>query len=216
MEVPLADTTLVNFVHEALRAGASRDETAAALNQAGWSEDEIRDALRLYAEVSFPVPVPRPRPQLSARDAFVYLVTFATLYLSAYHFGSLLFQFVNLAFPADATGTAGYALQRIRWATAALVIAFPIFLYASYRISREIAEDPARRGSAVRRWLIYLTLTLASFIVVGDLISLVYGLLSGELTVRFVLKSLIVGVIAGAIFGFYLWTVRTDDAALGR
>jgi hypothetical protein len=79
-----------------------------------------------------------------------------------------------------------------------------------------VVADPTRRNSAVRRWLTYLTLTLAAFLVLGDLISLIDSLLSGELTTRFVLKSLIVGTIAGALFGYYFWTVKADDAALAR
>jgi hypothetical protein len=56
----------------------------------------------------------------------------------------------------------------------------------------------------VRRWLTYVTLFLAAGVLVGDLITLVYNVLAGELTLRFVLKVLIVGAIAGAIFWFYL------------
>lgn len=187
-----------------------------ALNDAGWSAHQIRDALAAYADVAFVVPVPRPRPQLSARDAFAYVVTFGALYLSAWHFGNLLFQFINLAFPSELGDVRSYAFQQIRWAVATLLVAFPVFLYGSYRTGRAVTEDPARRSSPVRRWLIYLTLTVAAFVVIGDAISLLYSLLSGELTVRFLLKSLVVGVIAGAGFGYYLWTVREDDAALER
>lgn len=197
----------------ALDAGASRADVGDALRRAGWSSDQIDDALAAWADVDFVVPVPKPQVQLSARDAFVYLVTFATLYVSAYYLGSLMFAFVDLAFP-DPLERLARAYYRIRWATSALVVAFPLFLYLSYRINREVAVDPARRTSAVRRWLTHLTLALAAFVVLGDLISLVYSLLSGELTVRFVLKSLIVAAIAGAVFGYYLWSVQADDRAL--
>lgn len=207
---------MLEFVHAALCAGASRTEVARALSEAGWSDHQIRDALSRYAEVDFVVPVPRPRTEVSARDAFVYVVTFGALYLSAYHFGNLLFQFVDLAFPSELGDLPTTAYRNIRWALAALIIAFPVYLYLSYRTARALTADPPRRTSAVRRWLIYLTLTLAAFVVIGDLISLVYSLLSGELTARFVLKSAVVGLIAGAIYGYYFWAVRSDDAALGR
>ena len=59
----------------------------------------MSDGLGTFAEVEFLVPVPKPRAQLSARDAFRYLVLFGTLYVAAYQFGDLLFQFVNLAIP---------------------------------------------------------------------------------------------------------------------
>lgn len=205
----------MQFVEAALRAGASRAEVRRALSTAGWSDEQIRDALGAFAEVDFVVPVPRPKAQLSARDAFVYLVTFGALYLSAWQFGNLLFQFVNLAFPDELEAVA-YHHGQIRWAAATLIIAFPIYLYLSFRVARDLAADPTRRNSAVRRWLTYITLTVAAFVVLGDLISLIYGLLSGELTTRFVLKSLIVAGVAGALFGYYFWSVKADDAALAR
>jgi hypothetical protein len=46
--------------------------------------------------------------------------------------------------------------------------------------------------------------------------TLVFSLLSGELTLRFVLKVLIVAVIAGAGFGYYMASLRADDRALER
>ena len=63
---------LVVFVESALRAGQPRDAVRAALEQAGWSKDQIADALAHYADVAFAVPVPRPRAQVSARGALVY------------------------------------------------------------------------------------------------------------------------------------------------
>jgi uncharacterized membrane protein len=68
----------------------------------------------------------------------------------------------------------------------------------------------------VRKWLTYLTLLLAAGVIVGDGITLVFNLLSGELTTRFVLKVLVVAVVAGAAFGYFTWSMRGDDEALRR
>lgn len=215
----MADTNLSRFVQDALRAGASRADTESALAKAGWSNEQIRDALSAYAEVEFPVPVPRPRPQLSARDAFMYLVMFGMLYVSAFQLGNLLFQFINLGFPDPLdplSGREGFVGRQIRGATSALLVAFPVFLFVASRIARRLARDPAQRMSAVRKWLTYLTLFVAACVIVGDLITLVNSVLSGELTVRFVLKALTVAAIAGSIFGYYLWSMRVDDKALAQ
>jgi H+/gluconate symporter-like permease len=146
---------------------------------------------------------------LSARDAFLYLVMFGMLYFGAYHLGNLAFQFVNLAFP-DPTGDRRVPYE-LRWSTSAIIVSFPIFFFAAAVIARSIRRDPLQRNSAVRKWLTYLTLAVAAFIVAGDLIYLLNSLLAGEFTARFVLKCLIVGVIAGAVFGYYLWSLRHDD-----
>lgn len=201
---------LDRFVRDALARGVSRDRIESVLAQAGWAPEQVRSALGVYAEVDFDVPVPRPRPHLSARDAFVYLVLFTTLYISAYHFGSLLFSLINRAFP-DPTDRYRFFGPSIRWSVASILIAFPLFLTMSSRIARTLREQPVKRLSAVRRWLTYLTLFLAAVILIGDLITLVYQLLGGSLTIRFILKVLVVGAIAAAVFGYYLWDLRRDE-----
>jgi hypothetical protein len=209
----IATRELELFVREALARGQSRPAIEAALAQAGWPPEQVRDALDAYADVAFPVPVPRPRPYLSAREAFLYLVLFATLYVSAYHLGSLLFDLVNRALPDPAD--AAYQFMRIgasmRWSVASLVVAFPVFLFVARHLGRDLARNPVKRLSAVRRWLTYLTLFLAAGIVIGDLIAAVYNLLGGELTLRFMLKVLVVGVIAGTVFAYYLWDLRHEE-----
>jgi hypothetical protein len=208
----MADTRLNDFIYSALRAGKNRSEITEALISAGWSQEQIRDGLRSFADISFTVPVPKPRAHLSARDAFFYLLMFGTLYVSAYQLGSLLFAFIDLAYPA---GFAEYVIagaeRSIRWATASLIIAFPVFFWVSIKLGREVSQEPVRRQSAVRRWLTYLTMLLAIGVIVGDLITLTYNLLSGDLTLRFVLKILVVAAIAGAILGYYLHSIRLDN-----
>ena len=97
-----ASKDLELFVREALLRGQSRPAIEATLASAGWAPEQVRDALEAYADVAFPVPVPRPRPYLSAREAFLYLVLFATLYVWAYHLGDLLFDLINRAMPDPA------------------------------------------------------------------------------------------------------------------
>jgi len=213
----MPNTVLIDFVKASLGAGASRAQTRAALQQAGWAEDEIDGALNAFADIGFVVPVPVPRTQLSARDAFLYLVMFGMLYVSAYNLGGLLFDFINIALP-DAVDVANpYAVgTSIRWSVASLMVAFPIFLFTATRIARRVRVDPVHRNSAIRKWLTYLTLTASAFILVGDLIVSLYNLLSGELTLRFVLKAATVAGIAASLFWYYLQTMREDDEALRK
>ncbi|MDH5823964.1 DUF5671 domain-containing protein [Luteimonas sp. RD2P54] len=201
------------FVRDALCKGESRETIAAALDAAGWPPEQVRAALDAYAEVPFPVPVPRPRPYLSPREAFLYLVLFTTLYVSAFHVGSLLFDLITRAFPDPADGDflARRLARSMRWSTASVLIAFPVFLYVAHHLGRELARHPVKRLSAVRRWLTYLTLFIASAVLVGDMIALVYNLLGGELTMRFLLKVLVVAAIAGTVFGYYLGDLRREE-----
>lgn len=76
----------------------------------------------------------------------------------------------------------------MRWSVASLAIAFPVFLFVARHLGKDLARNPVKRLSAVRRWLTYVTLFVAATVLIGDLITLVHNLLSGELSVRFVLK----------------------------
>lgn len=204
---------LQQFVKDALEKGVSRPKIQEVLLHAHWQQDEIKNALDLYADVDFPIPVPRRKPYLSAREAFLYLVLFLTLYISAFSTGSLLFDYINRFFP-DALNNY-YSLdasaQSIRNATASLIITFPLFLFVSHLLRKAIQRDPEKRSSKVRKWLTYLTLFVAAGVIIGDLITLVSNLLSGELSTRFVLKVITVLLIAGTIFGYYLWDLRQEE-----
>jgi hypothetical protein len=205
---------LQTFVKEGLTRGLERPAIHAALRQAGWDEEQIASALAGYSDVAFPIPVPRPQPYLSAREAFLYLVLFSTLYVSAINLGTLCFQLINLAMPNSSGGYVPGAesiRSTIRWAVASLIVAFPVYLYVSALTSREVQQDPAKRASKVRRWLTYLTLFIASGVIIGDLIVLLNDLLGGELTVRFLLKTLTVALIAGMTFLYYLRDLRATE-----
>lgn len=207
------DTELREFTRRALEKGLAREDIVKALHRAGWADPEIAEALANFAVVDFPLAVPKPRPYLSAREGFIYLVLFAALYFSAYNLGALMFEFINRAFPDPLLNERFAAISNdsIRWHIAALAVAFPIFLYTFRLVNRAIAKDPTKRQSRPRKWLTYMTLFLAALTLTGDLVTLIYNALGGELTVRFVLKVLTVGIIAGGIFAYFLLDMRKEE-----
>jgi hypothetical protein len=200
-------------VRESLARGLARDQIRDALGSAGWSNEQVNRALAAYASVEFPVPVPRPRASLSAREAFLYLLMFTTLYLVAFNLGSLLFRFIDMAFPDPTQGRqAFFGHNSIRWNISTLVVSLPVFLYLARLTNRAVDIDPIKRMSPVRRWLTYLTLFVSACVLIGDVVNLVYSFLAGELTVRFLLKVVTVGAIAGTAFWYYLSDLRADEA----
>lgn len=203
------------FVKDALTQGISRGKIKTALEAAGWQADEVETALAFYAESDLSVPVPKRRPYLSAREAFMYLVLFLTLYVTAISVGTILFQLINLWLPDAAQLAYGYAsdysTSLIRSSTAAIIITFPVFLFVAHILLKNIKRDPSKRSSKVRKWLTYITLYIATGIIIGDLITLLTYVLNGDLTLRFVLKVVAVLLIAGSIFGYYLWDLRTEE-----
>ncbi|HEY2897823.1 MAG TPA: DUF5671 domain-containing protein [Gemmatimonadaceae bacterium] len=210
--MPDDHSPLDRFVRAALEKGQDRIAIASALDRAGWPHEEVSSALAAYADIPFPVAVPLPRASLSAREMFLYLVLFTALYISVWNFGSLLFELIDRAFP-DVTQRryGGYSTESIRWAVSALIVAFPVFLWTSRYIGRRLAANPAGRLSPARRWCTYITLFIAVAVLIGDGTTLIYNLLGGELTVRFVLKALVVAGIAASALLYYLRDLRHEE-----
>lgn len=204
----------VPFVHKALTQGIGRDMIEAVLLEAGWTREKVSGALREFAEVGsdFPIPVPRPKPYLSAREAFLYLLLFTALFLVSFNFGSILFELIEKRFPDPAAPSYfDYSEETLRWNVAYMVVSFPLFLFLTFHLGKELRKDPGKRASKIRKWLTYLTLFVAAGSFVGDLVVLIHHFLGGELTVRFSLKILVVAAISGTVFGYYLHDLSQEE-----
>jgi hypothetical protein len=141
------------------------------------------------------------------KDVFYYLLMIVTLYVSVISFIALIFSYVNYAFPGIFFFEAG-ASSGLIFSSAALIIAWPVYILMSWLIGRDAAKAPAKREFKVRKWLLYLTLFVAAITIIIDLITLTYNFLSGELTISFFLKVLTVLLVTAAVFGYYLWELR--------
>jgi hypothetical protein len=207
------DLQLLEFTQRALASGLRRTEIASAMQRAGWAEPDIKAALGSFADFEFAVPVPRPKPYLSAREVFIYLVLFTALVVTATNLCALIFELIDRWFPDPLLAKyAGESLgNSIRWNISALIVSFPLFIFTFRSITRAIAENPAKRSSRPRKWLTYLTLFCAGATLAGDLVTLIYNALGGELTVRFGLKAATVAIIAGGSFGFFLGDMREEE-----
>ncbi|MEY4195233.1 MAG: hypothetical protein RLZZ226_1601 [Pseudomonadota bacterium] len=205
------DVLIHEFIKESLRHGIPRSRIETVLLEAGWKPGQIKRSLSAYADIEFPVPVPRPRVPSPARDTFLYLVLFTTLYISAYNLGSLLFDWLETLLPSP-ENTRELVWENVRMAIAGLSIALPIYACLSITLSAAIRQHPERRDSAARKWLTYITLFVTASLIIGDLISLVYTLIGGDGTPKYLLKFLIVGLINALIFWYYLFDMREQDA----
>lgn len=149
----------------------------------------------------------------SPRDFFLHLLQIATLYASAISFLVLVFQYVNILIPD--TLQAGYyqsqsAFSGIRWGISILVIVYPVYLLVDWFFRKEFLKNPEKRTAKVRKWLIYFTLFVAALIIIGDITTLLYRFLGGELTMRFFWKVLAIFFVAGSIFGFHLLQLKAE------
>lgn len=151
----------------------------------------------------------------SPKDIFLHLLAILTLYASAIAFITLIFQYINLSLPDPLETQRGFGLQSafqgIRWSIASLIVIFPVYLFSSWHLNKGYAKLPEKRNLRIRKWLIYFTLFAAALIIIGDLVALIFNLLGGELTARFLLKVLTIFFVAGSVFYYYLWDLRRHN-----
>jgi len=212
---------LSQFIEAAKSKGATDEFLAAFLMRRGWPAEDVYAALGDYWECQTGLAIPeRTGRGESSRDAFLYLLSFATLATWTSALGSMLFQFIDHWLPDPVTPAQIYSLRAaVTWQMASIAVAFPIFLLVMRTILREALDGPERIQSGVRRWLTYIALLLTAGGMICDLIWFLDYFLTGELTSRFVLKSATVMLICGAIFVYYLGSLHWDrhtDVALVR
>lgn len=150
--------------------------------------------------------------KMTPKDFFIHIGIIATLYASSVGLIALLFQIINVAFPDILYGGySGYGDQYsegIRQSVAALIIIFPILILLSWLLERDYVANPEKRELGIKRWLTFLTLFITGAAIATDLVVLIDSFLGGEISLRFVLKVLVVLFVAGFIFCYYLWDLR--------
>src|SRR5678815_4564073 len=92
----------------------------------------------------------------------------------------------------------------VTWQMACVAVSFPIYLLVMRLILREAADHPERLESGVRKWLTYLALLGTAGAMICDLIWFLDYFLTGELTLRFVLKAATILLISAAVFAYYI------------
>lgn len=144
------------------------------------------------------------------KDVFLHLFNIITFYLSVIGFITLYVQYINVLFPDELNYYYSSVANSVRVSTSILFIAVPAYLLSSWLLAKDLAMTPEKRDLKLRRWLIYFTLFISAITIIIDLIIFVYNFLDGELSIRFFLKVLVVFVVAGAVFGYYIWELRRD------
>lgn len=149
-----------------------------------------------------------PHSASTPRDVFAHLLTTIMLIVSVVSVVALAFQYVNIKFPDELTYAYTISSEIIRSAMAALIIAWPIYVYLMWILLKDVLRDPEKRQLKVRRWLFNFALFAAALTIIIDLISVLNNFLGGELTVRFALKTGSILVVAGSVFAYYLWDIK--------
>ncbi len=145
------------------------------------------------------------------KDVFLQLFNILTFYLVTIGFITLYIQYINVLFPDTLNYYFTGIADAVRIASAILLISVPAYLFTEWLLAKDLLAEPQKRELRLRKWLVYFTLFISAITIIIDLITFVYNFLSGELTVRFFLKILVVLLIAGAVFGYYMWDLKRKE-----
>lgn len=144
------------------------------------------------------------RPKTTPRDFFLWAGLVISLYGSIISLITLLFAYVDYAFPDQLASYGDPYGGAVRAAMAGVLVLIPTTLVLARFIRASIATDAAKAEIWVRRWALVLTIFIAIAIILVDLITLITTFLGGELTIRFGLKVAVVLLIALGVFLHYL------------
>jgi len=174
--------------------------------------------------VSNPMPL-APAPEKVRADIKAILLNLGIIIAlcSVYSsFLSFVFDMLNVAFPDSLDNRYGYSYSiswqdsSIRWAMAVLVVGVPVFLVLSWLANRYIhslalsTSQTNRTRTGGRKVLASILIFLSSATVISSLVTLVYYFFGGEITIRFVLKTLTALASAGGVFWYYFYDMKRD------
>ncbi|MGA9673269.1 MAG: DUF5671 domain-containing protein [Terracidiphilus sp.] len=212
------DNRIEEFIQKSLDAGIPVPSFVGLLTARGWTEKQAYSALadHYQRQIGIEAP-PRPGSSASARDAFFYLLVFSTLSVWTLSLGSLAFSLIDrwLADPLFRNYGQTFNTYTVTMSLAGVIVAFPLYLLVSRVVLREAAADPDRLDSGIRKWLTYMALVIAASVFMGDLITALAYLLRGELTSRFLARSVTVFVLSSGVFWYYFGGLRKVEAAAG-
>jgi hypothetical protein len=203
-------SSLREFVDAAKRQGATDESLVGLLRGRGWSEEDIYRVLADYFEGQSGIQVPVYKRSGSAKDAFLYLLSFTSLSIWTYGVGSVMFALIDrwIKDPLNPMNYYSGGYYQMADSLACIIVTFPVYIFVMSYITRESENHPGKLESPVRKWLTYIALLIAACVVVGDLISFLTYFLRAELTARFVAKVTVVLLIAGGVFWYYIGSLQ--------
>jgi hypothetical protein len=216
--MPEMDKSIRDFVDLAKRQGVDDRSLVVLLRGRGWPEEDACRALADYYEAQNSVAIPAYKRPGSAKDAFFYLLSFSMLATWTISLGSVLFMLIDtwIKDPISSNSNQTYRFYEMANSLACMIVAFPVYIFTVRSVLKDIRVHPEKLDSSVRKWLTYIALLIAAGVVVGDLITFLTYFLRGELTARFVSKVIVVLVIAGGVFWYYLGSLQEAARARGK
>lgn len=139
---------------------------------------------------------------MTPKDFFLQLGIIITLYVSIVALISFLFSVINISLPETMLGYSyDGGNSGLAWSMSVFIVVYPVLVYLLAKTNKYLIASPERKEVSIKKWATYLTIFLTALTIVIDLIVLMFTFLQGEqLTLRFILKVLVVVVVALTVF----------------
>lgn len=161
-----------------------------------------------------------PTIKTTPKDFFLHLGALIALFVSVGAILNLLFNVINYSFP-DALASYYYS-SSIAWPISMLIVLIPLLYVLEWLIHRDMNIIPEKSELWIRRWRVYLTIFITGAVVVGDIVTLIYTFINGEITERFTYKFISVLIVFAIVFIYFIVektskskTVRTVLSVIG-
>lgn len=144
----------------------------------------------------------------TAKHFALQLGALIALYVSVGALIATLFSIITIVYPDPVNLWESEGAQgSMRFSIALLVVFFPTYAYLTRRVN-VIRRTEGNSYLPLTKWLIYLSLLVGGVVILGDLVSVIYNFLNGDLTLRFTLKAITVLGVVGAAFLYYTYDAR--------
>ena len=142
------------------------------------------------------------KARVGATDFFLHLGFIAALYTFLGTLINFVFSIINTIFPDRQYNYFDPYASGMRFSVSMLIVVTPLMLFLLKKIYTHLRAEPAKKDLWVRRWGLYLTLTLAIIALAVDLVALINTFLGGEITARFTWKVVTVLIVGGLVWWF--------------
>jgi hypothetical protein len=205
------------------------------LNEVGWSTEQITEALA--QESDLPVPPIPPVTHVGMWTGFLYTIFFISLYILSLAIAGIFNIWIDKPLMVTTVNNTSNALggalinnsnsinspydflsstfnidmtQLVRAFVAAIIVSYPVFLFISILLKKQLKTQPSIRSLRSRKVLIYLTLIMTFLILLGDIVIGIYDFLAGSITSITIRHLLVTILISGPIFIYFITEVKND------
>jgi hypothetical protein len=99
-------------------------------------------------------------------------------------------------------------ISAVRSYMAAIIVCYPVFVILSILIKKQVAKQPSLKNLRPRKIFINITVLVTFLILIGDIITAWYNFLGGNFTDSIIRHTIIIFLISGSLFVYFLSEVK--------